>query len=76
MTQIMKTTIDQSKNTFLNYVKKTSQKIHAIERISSYRKNRLITNEFISSEFGYCPLFWMFHNRRYNNNNNKINCLH
>ena len=28
---------------------------------------------FFSSQFGYCPLVWMFHNRKYNN---KINCLH
>ena len=30
-------------------------------------------NAFFSSQFGYCPLVWMFHNRRYNN---KINHLH
>ena len=30
-------------------------------------------NAFFSFQFGYCPLVWMFHNRRYNN---KINCLH
>ena len=30
-------------------------------------------NAFSSSQFGYCPLAWMFHNRRHNN---KINCLH
>ena len=29
-------------------------------------------NAFFSSEFGYCPLVWMFHNRRFNN---KINLL-
>ena len=28
---------------------------------------------FFSSQSGYCPLFLMFHSRRYNN---KINCLH
>ena len=28
---------------------------------------------FFSSQFGYCPLVWMFHNRRYNN---KVNRLH
>ena len=56
--------------------KKASQKLHAIARISSYlnkNKLRLIMNAFFSSQFGYCPLFWMFHNRRYNN---KVNCLH
>ena len=56
--------------------KKSSQKLHAIGRISSYRnknKLRLIMNAFFSSQFGYCPLAWMFHNRRHNN---KINRLH
>ena len=55
--------------------KKASQKLHAIARISSvFNKNklRLITNAFFSSQFGCCPLVWMFHNRRYNN---KINLL-
>ena len=28
---------------------------------------------FFSSQFGYCPLVWMFHNRRHNN---KINRFH
>ena len=56
--------------------KKASQKLHAIVRISSYlnkNKLRLIMNAFFSSQFGYCPLVWMFHNRRYNN---KVNRLH
>ena len=56
--------------------KKASQKLHAIARISSYlneNKRRLIMNAFFSSQFGYCPLVWMFHNRRHNN---KINRLH
>ena len=55
---------------------KASQKLHAIARISSYlnkNKLRLIMNAFLSSQFGYCPLVWMFHNRRHNN---KINRLH
>ena len=30
-------------------------------------------NASFLSQFGYCPLVWMFHNRRYNN---KIYCLH
>ena len=46
--------------------KKASQKLHAIARISSYlnkNKLRLIMNAFFSSQFGYCPLIWMFRNR-------------
>ena len=45
---------------------KASQKLHAIARISSYlnkNKLRLIMNAFFSSQFGYCPLIWMFRNR-------------
>ena len=56
--------------------KKTTQKLHAIARISSYlnkNKLRLIMNEFCLHQFGYCPLVWMYHNRRHNN---KINHLH
>ena len=56
--------------------KKASQKLHAIARISSYLnkdKLRLIMNAFLSSQFAYCPLVWMFPNRRYNN---KLNRLH
>ena len=30
-------------------------------------------NAFFSSQFEYCPLVWMFHNRRHNN---KLNRLH
>ena len=55
--------------------KKASQKLHAIARISSYpnkNKLRLTLNAFFSPQFGCFPLFWMFHNRRFN----KINCLH
>ena len=29
-------------------------------------------NAFFSSQFGYCPLVWMFHNRRHNNNINRL----
>ena len=65
-------------NTLLN-CKKASQKLHSIARISSYlnkNKFRLIMNAFFSSQFGYCPLAWIF-NRRYDRRySNKINRLH
>ena len=32
----------------------------------------LIVNAFIFSQFGYCPLVWMFHNRKLNNRINNI----
>ena len=36
-------------------------------------KKRLIMKAFIESQFGYCPLIWMFHSRSLNN---KINRIH
>ena len=72
-------TID-SKLTFQQHVsklcKKTSQKIHALGRVSKFMdtdKLKLLMRTFIESEFNYCPLVWMFHNRTLNN---KINRLH
>ena len=36
-------------------------------------KKRIIMKAFIESQFGYCPLIWMFHSRSLNN---KINRIH
>ena len=38
-----------------------------------FAKMRLLVNTFSYSQFNYCQLVWMCHNRT---NNNKINCLH
>ena len=35
-------------------------------------KLRTIVNAFFSSQFAYCPLIWMFHNRTLNNRINKL----
>ena len=35
-------------------------------------KLRIVMNSFIISQFGYCPLVWMFHSRGLNNRINKI----
>ena len=56
--------------------KKGNQKLHALARISKYLdsdKLKIIMRTFITSQFNYCPLVWMFHNRTMNN---KINRLH
>ena len=55
---------------------KVSLKLHALARISSFihaDKLRIIMKAFIESQFGYCPLIWMFHSRMLNN---RINNLH
>ena len=59
-----------------NICKKVSKKLHALRRVSQYiqkDKLKLIMKAFIESQFSYCPLVWMFHNRDLNN---RINILH
>jgi len=59
-----------------NLCKKASAKLNALARIAGYMdipKRRIIMKSFITSQFGYCPLIWMFHNRRLNS---KINSIH
>ena len=59
-----------------NICKRASQKLNALARISRFMdipKRKMIMKSFITSQFGYCPLIWMFHSRALNN---KINSLH
>ena len=59
-----------------NICKKVSNKLHALRRVSHLMnkdKLRIIMKSFIESQFGYCPLVWMFHSRSLNN---RINILH
>ena len=59
-----------------NICNKVSQKLHALARIANFmsqEKLRIIMKAFIESQFQYCPLVWMFHNRTLNN---RINRLH
>ena len=72
-------TID-SNLTFENHInsicKKASQKLNALARIAPYmniQKRRTIMKSFVTSQFSYCPLIWMFHSRRLNNKINSIN---
>ena len=56
--------------------KKASQKLNALGRIARHmniQKQRTIMKSFITSQFSYCPLIWMFHSRRLNN---EINSIH
>ena len=63
-------------NHLLNIVQKVNQKLHALARISKYmlgKKLRITMKAFVSLQFAYCPLIWMFHIRQINH---KINKLH
>ena len=56
--------------------KKASQKLHALARISTYmssRKLKILMKSFILSQFGYCPIIWMFHSKTLDH---RINRLH
>ena len=58
-----------------NLCSKADQKLYTLSRISSYislNQRRMIMQSFIMSQFGYCPLIWMNHNRSLNNNINRI----
>ena len=58
-----------------NLCKKAGQKLHALARIANYMdisKKRSIMNAFILSQFSYCPLIWMFQERKLNHRINKI----
>ena len=56
--------------------KTASNKLHALARVSQYMdqdKRRILFNSYFLSQFNYCPLIWMNHNK---STNNKINNLH
>ena len=73
MHELLGITID-SKLTFETHInklcKKASQKLNALAQISNYLTfdKRKIMKAFVSSQFIYCPLVWMFHSKRLGKN--------
>ena len=68
-----------TKLSFENHVsslcKKASQKFHSLARIVNYMdlsKCKSLMKAFVTSQFNYCPLIWMFHSRELNNRINRI----
>ena len=60
----------------LHYAKKADKKLSVLARLStlmSIKLRRVLMKSFTESQFGYCPLIWLFHGRGVNN---KINHLH
>ena len=56
--------------------KKAGRKLSVLARLSNYmsfEKRKILLKAFVESQFGYCPLTWMFHGRRANS---KINHIH
>ena len=65
--------------TFENHVnsicKRASQKLNSLSRVAPYmnmQKRRIVMKSFVTSQFGYCPLIWIFDSRYYNNKTNFI----
>ena len=59
-----------------NPCKKACQKLNGLARLAPFMnvdKKRMIMKAFIESQFGYCPLVWIFHSRSLNNKINLIN---
>ena len=52
-----------------------SKKLHILATISHFMNiysGRMTMKPFIASEFGYCPLVWIFHSRKLNSQVNKL----
>ena len=62
-------------NMCLYHAKKSAKNSQSLRdyQILSALNREVLMKSFIESEFGYCPLIWMFHGSRLNN---KINHLH
>ena len=77
--KLLSVVIDRNLN-FDEYVfdlcKKAGRKLSVLARLSNYmsfEKRKILLKAFVESQFGYCPLTWMFHGRRANS---KINHIH
>ena len=58
-----------------NLCNKPSNKYYALARISNYMSQQqlnIIMKALVTSQFGYCKLVWMFHNRKLNDKINKL----
>ena len=58
-----------------NLCNKASQKLHALARVAPYMslfQRRIVMKSFFCSQFGYCPLVWMFHSKKLNNRINNL----
>ena len=58
-----------------NLCKKGCQRLNTIVRLAPFMnvdKKRIKMKAFIEPQFGYCPLVWIFHSRRIDNNINSV----
>ena len=79
MKKLLRVKIDLNLN-FIDHIsdlcKKASRKISTLARVTPFMglsNRRLLINAFFTTQFSYCPLIWMCHNRSIDK---KINLLH
>ena len=56
--------------------KKAGKKLSVSARLSNFmriKQRRVLMKSFIESQFGFCPVIWMFHGRGVNNKINDLN---
>ena len=68
-----KLNFEEHVNSLCNKANKKLTALIRLVKFLSFEKKKNLLKAFIESQFKYCPLIWMFHNR---NLNNKINHLH
>ena len=73
--KIDKLTFDEHVSGMCTLCTKATQKLHALSRVSNFmslQQRQITLKAFILSQFGYCPLVWMFHSRKLNQRINRI----
>ena len=58
-----------------NICSKANRKLNALTRVAKFlpfKKRHILFKAFIESQFKYCPLAWMFHERQINDKINKV----
>ena len=59
-----------SEVTFAKHIENLCQKLHALVRVANFMT--LVMKTLVFSQFGYCPLVWMCHSRKWNNKLNRL----
>ena len=53
----------------ISLCKKAGRKLAVLARLSkfmSFKQKQILMKTFVESQFGYCPLIWMFHRKKVN----------
>ena len=59
----------------IHFAHKANQKLSTLAKITKHLtidKQKILLNSFITTQFNYCPLIWMCHNKNVNIKINRI----